>query len=119
MSSDEDNQARYGVISDAHGEVEKARKFSQKFKKMSVDGIIVSGDLVNNEKFSGRGKKWDDGEETFAVLDAIAESGSPILVISGNHDRIDNYNKGLEKAAAKLQEFLVTKINNRGRRQAR
>lgn len=101
LSSDEDNQAVYGIISDAHGEVEKARKFAKKFKEIGVDGIIVPGDLVNNERFSRRGKKWDEAEETTAVLEAIAEAGLPVYVISGNHDIIDDYNKGLQTVIAK------------------
>jgi Icc-related predicted phosphoesterase len=101
LTSDEDNQARYGVISDPHGEVEKARAFAQKFKEMGVDGIIVPGDVVNNERFSRRGKKWNDAEETTTVLEAIAETGLPVYVISGNHDITDDYNKGLSKVTQK------------------
>jgi len=107
LSSDKDNQAMYGVISDAHGEVEKARAFAQKFKEMNVDGIILLGDLPNNETLRyGRRDSKPDKIEIEQILEAVAETGLPIFVIPGNHERIQDYESALAEITAKYRNVI-------------
>ncbi|RMG82928.1 MAG: metallophosphoesterase [Bacteroidetes bacterium] len=107
LSSDEDNEARYGVISDAHGEVEKARAFAQKFKELGVDGIILPGDLSNNETLRyGQRDSKPDKEEIKEVLGAVAETGLPVFVIPGNHERKPDYESALAEVTAKYDNVI-------------
>ncbi|PIN73763.1 hypothetical protein COV20_06100 [Candidatus Woesearchaeota archaeon CG10_big_fil_rev_8_21_14_0_10_45_16] len=107
LSSDEDNQARYGVISDAHGEVEKARAFAQKFKEMGVDGIILPGDMPSNETLRyGRRDSNPDKNEIKQVLEAVAETGLPVWVIPGNHERKSDYESALAEVTAKYENVI-------------
>ena len=107
LSSDEDNQAMYGIISDAHGEVEKARAFAQKFKEMNVDGIILPGDLPSNEtlRYDQRDSN-PDKTEIKQVLEAVAETGLPIFVIPGNHERRPDYESALAEVTAKYENVI-------------
>ena len=107
LSSDEDNQAIYGVISDAHGEVEKARAFAQKFKDIGVDGIILPGDLPSNEtlRYSHRDSNPDENEIK-KVLEAIAETGLPVFVIPGNHEKKQDYEAALAYITAKHDNVI-------------
>ena len=107
LSSDEDNQAMYGIISDAHGEVEKARAFAQKFKEMNVDGIILPGDLPSNEtlRYDQRDSN-PDKTEIKQVLEAVAETGLPIFVIPGNHERRPDYESALAEVTAKYGNVI-------------
>jgi Icc-related predicted phosphoesterase len=107
LSSDEDNQAAYGVISDAHGEVEKARKLARKFKEMGVDGIILPGDLSNNETLRyGIKDSKPDKIEIEQVLEAVAETGLPIFVIPGNHERKPDYEAALAEITKKYENVI-------------
>jgi len=107
LSSDEDNQAKYGVISDAHGEVEKVKIFAQRFKEMKVDGIILPGDLPSNEtlRYSQRDSN-PDKTEIKQVLKAVAETGLPIVVIPGNHERKPDYESALAEITAKYGNVI-------------
>ena len=49
LTSDTDALTVYGVISDIHGETEKARAMGKLFKQRGVDAIIVLGDTPLNE----------------------------------------------------------------------
>lgn len=92
LSSDQDDQAVYGIISDAHGEVEKAKVFAQEFKQRGVDGIVLLGDTPSNEKLrSGRTDSKEDKMEIIEVLTAVAQTGVPVFVIPGNHERKPDY----------------------------
>lgn len=107
LSSDEDNEARYGVISDAHGEVEKAKLFAQKFKEMKLDGIILPGDLPSNETLRyGQRDSNPDKNEIKQVLEAVAETGLPIFVIPGNHERKLDYESALAEVTAKYDNVI-------------
>ena len=107
LSSDEDNQASYGVISDAHGEAEKARIFAKQFKEKGVDGIILTGDIPKNEKLRyGRKDSKSDQKEIQEVLEAVAETGLPIFVIPGNHERKPDYEAALAAVRAKYQNVI-------------
>lgn len=111
LSSDEDNQATYGVISDAHGEIEKVKIFAQKFKKMKVDGIILPGDLSFNEMLRYGQRDFNDKTEIKQVLEAVAETGLPVFVIPGNHERKSDYESALAEVTAKYNNVIdMTKI---------
>lgn len=107
LSSDEDNEVKYGVISDAHGEVEKARVFAQKFKEMGVNGIILPGDLPSNEALRyGQRDSNPDRNEIKKVLEAVAKIGLPVFVIPGNHERKPDYESALAEVTAKYENVI-------------
>lgn len=107
LSSDEDNVATYGVISDIHGEVEKAKLFAEEFKKEGVDGIIIPGDLPNNETLRyGRRDSKNDKTEIKEVLEAVAQTGLPIFVIPGNHERRTDYESALAEIKTKYDNVI-------------
>ncbi len=107
LSSDEDDIAKYGVISDAHGEVEKARAFAKKFIEIGVDGIILPGDLANNEtlRYGHRDSKQDK-EEIKEILEVVAETGLPVFVIPGNHERKPDYESALKEVTKKYHNVI-------------
>lgn len=87
ITSDEDNKASYGVISDIHGNAEKARQLAQKFREIGVNGIISPGDIGETKA------------EIVSVLEALAEPGLPVFVIPGNHETRQDYESGVKEAA--------------------
>ncbi len=100
-------EVSYGVISDAHGEVEKARYFAQEFKKRGVAGIIIPGDIPLNEQLRyGKRDSRDDKTEIKEVLEAVAETGLPIFVIPGNHERKQDYSSVILELSAKFSNII-------------
>lgn len=85
-TEDEDKIARFGVISDIHGEIGNAKIFFDYFKKQDVDGIIITGDLCLNEELYGRRDRIDNKKEIEDVLIAAAQTGLPVYVSPGNHE---------------------------------
>ena len=112
LTSDEDNIAKYGVISDIHGEVYKAELFAQKFKSLGLDGIILTGDLSYNETLRyGRKDSKPDKEEIKEVLEVVAKTGLPVFVIPGNHERKSDYESALKEITKKYSNvFDMTKF---------
>ncbi len=107
LTSDTDNHARYGVISDAHGEVEKAKLCAEEFRKRGVDGIILTGDLPSNEGLRyGRTDSRADKSEIKEVLEAVAQTGLPIFVIPGNHEQKPDYTQALAEVTAKYNNVI-------------
>ncbi len=107
VTSDEDNQATYGVISDAHGETGKAKFVAEEFKKRDVDGIILTGDLPSNEGLRyGRTDSKVDKVEIKEVLEAVAQTGLPIFVIPGNHEQKPDYEQALAEVTAKYSNVI-------------
>ena len=102
LTLDEDNVATYGVVSDSHGETEKARLVAQRFKERGVDGILVPGDIALNEQLRyGRQDSKDDKAEIVDILSVLAETRLPIYVIPGNHERKPVYEAALAEVTAK------------------
>jgi len=107
VSSDENDLAKFGIISDAHGEVEKARALAREFKKRRVDGIIMLGDLCVNERLRyGRRDSRSDRKEIEEVLEAVAETGFPVFVIPGNHERTKDYEFALGEITKKFDNVI-------------
>ena len=107
LTSDEDNQASYGVISDVHGEAGKAKFFAEEFKKRGVDGIILTGDLPSNEGLRhGRTDSMADKSEIKEVLEAVAQTGLPIFVIPGNHEQKPDYTSALAEVTTKYGNVI-------------
>jgi len=93
------DQIKIAAISDIHGQLEKLNQVTTYINNnQDIKAILVAGDLVNNEKFSKRGIKYDDKLEAIKVLELLAKTNLPILVIPGNHENIDNYNYAIKKA---------------------
>ena len=100
-------EVSYGVISDAHGEVEKARYFAQEFKRRGVSGIMIPGDIPLNEQLRyGQRDSRDDKTEIKEVLEAVAETGLPIFVIPGNHERKQDYSSAISELSQKFQNVI-------------
>lgn len=92
ITQDENTHARYGVISDIHGETEKARAMGKLFKKRDVDAIIVLGDTPLNEPLRyHRPDGQQDEQEIYKAFSALAETGIPLFVIPGNHELKKDY----------------------------
>jgi len=107
IDSDDDKEATYGVISDIHGEIEKAKYFAEQFLERGVDGIIIPGDISLNEPLRyGREDSRDDKDEIIGVLEVIAETGLPIFVIPGNHERVQDYRSALEELSEKYSNII-------------
>lgn len=107
LVSDEDNQAVFGVISDTHGEVEKVKSLAQQFKAIGVEGIISLGDMASNELLRyGRRDFIDDETEIAEVLEALAQTGLPVFVIPGNHERKPDYEAALAKVVANYTNVI-------------
>ncbi|MDO8655822.1 MAG: metallophosphoesterase, partial [Nanoarchaeota archaeon] len=107
LTSDSDDQSTFGVISDAHGEAAKAKYFADIFKERGVDGIILTGDLPKNEELrTGKTDTIDDKTEIVHVLEAVAQTGLPILVIPGNHERKSDYTTALVEVTAKYPTII-------------
>src|SRR3989338_10937536 len=107
LTTDADNQATYGVISDAHGEIEKTRMIVSRFVSQKVDGIIFTGDQADNEPLrTGQSDKKDDKTEITDVLSAAAETGLPIFVIPGNHERKPDYQAALKTVTSQYPNVI-------------
>ncbi len=101
ITSDEDYQAIYGIISDAHGKAEKAKFFADEFKKRGVDGIILTGDLPSNEGLRyGKPDSKADKAEIKEVLEAVAQTGLPVFAIPGNHEKKPVWEAALAEVTA-------------------
>ncbi|MBU2638572.1 MAG: metallophosphoesterase family protein [Nanoarchaeota archaeon] len=87
ITSDRDNEASYAVISDIHGNVEKAKHFVERFAEMGLHGIIASGDIGENKN------------QIREVLEALAEPGLPVFAIPGNHETKADYEAGVREAS--------------------
>ena len=96
LTKDDNNEAVYGVISDIHGEVNKARFIAEELKKRNVEGIIVTGDIPKNEilRYDKNDSK-EDKQEIIDSLEAVAESNLPVFVIPGNHESKSDYESAL------------------------
>ncbi|MFA4886639.1 MAG: metallophosphoesterase [Candidatus Nanoarchaeia archaeon] len=107
LSEDPDHQAKYGIISDAHGEAERARFLAKQFKEKGVEGIILPGDIPKNEQLRyGRKDTQKDQEEIENVLRAVAETALPILVIPGNHERREDYENAIAKVSKQYGNII-------------
>ncbi len=91
LRKDEDNQVRYGVLADPHGEYETVRALVQKFQERKVDGVLVAGDLAQHFRNS-----YSDEEEMRRVLEELAKFEGPVYVIPGNHDLKREYGAAFE-----------------------
>lgn len=100
LRDDYDSKTSYGLLADTHGQIDKISYFVEEFKRLNVDGILVAGDLVNNEHFSKRGILWKDQDEMEAVLKSLGESGLPVFIITGNHDRLVDYDTAFSKLSS-------------------
>lgn len=104
ITKDENTYARYGVISDIHGETEKARAMGKLFKKRDVDAIIVLGDTPLNEPLRyHRSDGQRDEQEIYNAFSALAETGLLLFVIPGNHELKRDY----EAVLARLRHYPI------------
>lgn len=107
IGKDENTHARYGVISDIHGETEKARAMGKLFKKRGVDAIIVLGDTPLNEPLRyGRPDGQPDEQEIYNAFSALTGTGPfdlPLFVIPGNHELKKDY----ETVFARLRHYPI------------
>lgn len=86
ITSDADNEAAYGVISDIHGNAGKAKLLVEKLREKGVQGIITPGDVGENRT------------QIKEVLETLAEPGLPVFVIPGNHESKADFEAGIGDA---------------------
>ncbi|GEM_PF-3580527 len=126
ITKDADNKARYGIISDIHGEVKRAEYFAKLLKEKNVEGIILTGDLIKNEELRGGEKRKDEfGEkirdkksidyvlELESVLSAVAKTNLPIFVIPGNHETKNIYEKSLFDETKRYENIIDMTVYRR------
>ena len=107
LTEDPDNFTIYGVISDTHGEVEKARYFAKLMKDQGAEGIIVSGDIPLDEELRyGKKDSVEDAKEIIEVLSAIADSGLLVIVIPGNHESKKEYYSAMNELSLKYNNII-------------
>lgn len=95
---DDDERVVFGVVSDIHGEVDRARLVGTILAERGVSYILVPGDIANNEQLrSGRVDSIDDEEEIVASLEALAETHLPILVMPGNHEHRSDWEAAMQR----------------------
>lgn len=81
---------KLGIINDIHGNNGNVVYFLDEFRQNNVDAIIVNGDIVdilNNVS---------DYNELYTSLSILAESGIPVFVVPGNHERKEDYYSVME-----------------------
>lgn len=110
LSSDSDNRVVFGVISDIHGEVDKARVMIKKLKKKGADFIIVPGDLTKNERLRQGTGTDNDYEELKAVLNVLGNSKLTIFVTPGNHENQEDYDRAMAEAPGNVVDMTKTRI---------
>lgn len=107
LTHDSDNFTVYGVMSDTHGEVEKARYFADLMKKKGAEGIMIAGDIPLDEDLRyGIKDKKPDKEEIIEVLSAVADSGLLVLVIPGNHESKQEYYNAMKELSLKYNNVI-------------
>ena len=106
LREDNNSKTTYGILADTHGQIDKISSLMAGFKQIKVDGILVAGDLVNNEHFSKRGILWKDQDEMAAVLEVLGKSGLPVFIITGNHDRLADYDSAWSKLSLSYPNLI-------------
>ncbi|MCG2717636.1 MAG: metallophosphoesterase [Nanoarchaeota archaeon] len=92
---DEDKTAVLGIISDSHGYTENVEKFSQYFKEIKAEGIIMLGDYAQMT-YSKIDSDLTNYNEIESSLEAALKTGLPVYVIPGNHETKEDYTKAIE-----------------------
>lgn len=104
---DDDSSVTFGVVSDIHGEVDRARLVGAMLAERGASYILVPGDIANNEELrSGTIDTHNDEDEIVASLEALAETRLPILVIPGNHERREDWEAALERVTPDYPNVL-------------
>ncbi|MBI2565211.1 metallophosphoesterase [Candidatus Woesearchaeota archaeon] len=92
---DINNVAVFGVISDAHGNINRVQKFLDEFRKQNVEYIIFTGDIA--EHFRKTPEMLSDEEQIYQLISLAADAGLPVFVIPGNHDPKEAYFSALTR----------------------
>lgn len=104
---DDDSSVTFGVISDIHGEVNRARLAGKMLAERGVSYILVAGDISLNECLrEGRGDSCDDTDEIITALETLALLHIPILAIPGNHELQGDWESALSEIIPYHQNVL-------------
>lgn len=85
LTSDDNDVAVFGVLSDIHGNVEKVKYFLEIFRNNGVEYLILPGDIGEQE------------EQIYEVLRVASELSVPVFIIPGNHESKDDYYNSIKK----------------------
>ncbi len=97
----------FGVVSDIHGEANRARQAGQMLKERGASSILVPGDVANNEALrSGTHDRVPDYQDILSSLEALAETGLPVFAIPGNHERTEDWNAALAQVRASYPNVI-------------
>lgn len=110
-TEDEDKTVSFGVIADPHGYYENVEAFSNHFKDLGLDGIIMLGDYAQRKTERKRDPNLSMHDEIMFCLGAAAKQGLPVFVIPGNHDMKKDFEKALDELSKKYSNiFDLSKI---------
>ena len=110
ITKDFDQEAKLGVLSDAHGYYEHVYKISELFKREKVDAIVMLGDYAQHTRKKPR-PELSDTDEIYLCIEAAAKMGIPVYVIPGNHETKQDYNTALYVLSIKYDNiFDLSKI---------
>ncbi|MEM5878338.1 MAG: metallophosphoesterase, partial [Candidatus Aenigmatarchaeota archaeon] len=94
--ADFEKEVKFGLMSDIHNQVDKAKEISLLFKQRGVDGIIIAGD-INLSPFFRYNRKIEELNQIFNVLNVVANNKMPVFVIPGNHESKKEYDSAIRK----------------------
>lgn len=103
QKSQGNKQIRFGVVSDIHGEGEKARKIAQNFSNQNLDAILIAGDISRH--FLDK-KNIPESKEIKDSLIPFLETGKPVYVIAGNHESKNIYFKTISELSQKYNNLF-------------
>ncbi|MEM0473260.1 MAG: metallophosphoesterase, partial [Candidatus Aenigmatarchaeota archaeon] len=94
--ADFEKEVKFGLMSDIHNQVDKAKEISLLFKQRGVDGIIIAGD-INLSPFFRYNRKIEEFNQIFNVLNVVSNNKMPVFVIPGNHESKKEYDSAIRK----------------------
>ncbi|MFC1696936.1 metallophosphoesterase [Nanoarchaeota archaeon] len=102
----EDNSdfLRIGILSDTHGHGKNSEFFVNEMENLGVEIYLMPGDLSHS--FGDYEGAKDDSKEISAVIEPVAETKKPVLVIPGNHESRRDYNSTILKLQSKYSNII-------------
>lgn len=110
-TKDPDKSITFGIIADMHGNTDNVRYFISEFVNRNINGILVPGDLVEHYRNSK-----DDATEFKEILTQLSKVDLPVFIITGNHDKVSEYEAVLQSLNAKnlinMNQFRIADLDD-------
>jgi len=94
---------RFGIVSDIHGEKQKAEKIAKEFSNENIEAIIIAGDISRH--FDDK-KNIPEATEIRDSLIPFLETKKPVYVIAGNHETKNTYFKTLKELSQRYDNLF-------------